>query len=110
MRTDSISRAVKVFAALALAGLAGCPSPNQSAGPPGAPGGITGNSSGTGGAPAFRAALVLDTGGVDDKSFNAAANAGLQRAKTELGLGDKGIGMVESNTPADYKTNLTTFA
>jgi basic membrane protein A len=51
--------------------------------------------------------MVLDTGGVDDKSFNAAAWAGLQRAEKELGAEVK---YVESKTEADYKTNLTTFA
>jgi basic membrane protein A len=55
----------------------------------------------------LRIALVLDTGGVDDKSFNASAYAGLQRAQKELGVDGK---YVESKVPADYKTNLTQFA
>lgn len=58
----------------------------------------------------FRAALVLDTGGVDDKSFNAGALAGLRRAQTELHLADSDIKFVESKTAADYKTNLAQFA
>lgn len=85
--------------ALSLTLLTGCPAPT-------APG-----SGGTApGTPPFRAALVLDTGGVDDKSFNAAAYAGLQRAKTELKLGDNDVSMVESKSYADYKTNLSAFA
>lgn len=92
---------------LALAGLTGCPNAPQQNG-----GASTGPS--TAGGPAqvkgIRAALVLDTGGVDDKSFNAAAYAGLQKAKTDLGLGENGVSMVESKTPSDYKTNLTNYA
>src|SRR5947207_1140283 len=45
-----------------------------------------------------RAALVLDTGGVDDKSFNAAAWAGLQRAVKDLGVEGK---YVESKSESD---------
>ena len=92
---------------LAFAGLSGCLSTPQQ--------GNTAPPVGTGGAgdPAkktFRAALVLDTGGVDDKSFNAAAFAGLTKAKLDLGLGDKGVAMVESKTPSDYKSNITNYA
>lgn len=55
----------------------------------------------------FRAALVLDTGGVSDKSFNQSAWEGLQRASKEFGFEPK---YVESSTPADYATNLTALA
>ena len=99
---------------VAIAGLAlsivlsGCATPPNSAGAPGA---TNGNApSGVPAKKAFRAALVLDTGGVDDKSFNAAAYAGLKKAETELGLGKDGIAMVESKTASDYKSNLTNFA
>lgn len=57
-----------------------------------------------------RAALVLDTGGVDDHSFNAAAWAGMLRAQKELGLSDKDIKKTESKDPSDYKTNLSQLA
>jgi basic membrane protein A len=57
-----------------------------------------------------RAAIVLQTGGVDDRSFNAAAVSGLMRAKQELGLGEKGIKYIASQGPADFKPNLVTFA
>jgi basic membrane protein A len=50
---------------------------------------------------------VLDTGGVDDRSFNAAAWAGVQRAKAQLGVDGR---YVESKSEADYKTNLTQYA
>ncbi len=55
----------------------------------------------------LKVGLVTDTGGIDDKSFNAAANAGLQRAKTELGADVK---VTESKQAADYVSNLSRFA
>ena len=82
---------------LILIGMTGCSS-NQ-------PGGQGATS--TGGKAPLQAALVLDTGGVDDKSFNAGAWDGMQRAMKQLGV--KGQ-YAESQTPADYKTNLTQFA
>ncbi len=33
----------------------------------------------------IKAGLVTDTGGIGDKSFNAAANEGMKRAQAELG-------------------------
>jgi basic membrane protein A len=47
---------------------------------------------------------VSDTGGIDDRSFNENAYAGLQKAETELeGVS---IDFLESTTPADYEPNL----
>ncbi|HLJ54054.1 MAG TPA: BMP family ABC transporter substrate-binding protein [Chthonomonadaceae bacterium] len=93
---------------LAIAALAGCPNP-----PPansGAPGGSGGPS--TSGAPAstFRAGLVVDTGGIDDRSFNAAANEGRKKAEADLGMNDQSYSLIQSKAKADYKTNLTQFA
>lgn len=55
------------------------------------------------------AAMVTDTGGIDDKSFNAAAWAGLQRAYQELRLQGKPR-YIESREQSDYETNLSTLA
>ena len=55
----------------------------------------------------IKAGLVTDTGGVGDKSFNAQAWTGLQRAEKELGAKVK---YVESKQNADYVANLTKFA
>lgn len=49
---------------------------------------------------------VTDTGGVDDKSFNQTANAGLVRAEDELGVEGK---VLESTSDADFEPNLTSF-
>lgn len=60
-----------------------------------------------GGIKTIKAGLVTDTGGVGDKSFNAQAWSGLQRAEKELGAKVK---YVESKQNADYIANLTKFA
>ena len=49
---------------------------------------------------------VTDVGGIDDKSFNQTAFAGLELAVTELGVeGD----FLESQTQADYEPNIQAF-
>ena len=53
----------------------------------------------------FRVAMVTDTGGINDQSFNALAWAGLQRAEAELGIEVK---YFESKTEADYSPNMET--
>ncbi|WP_068983102.1 BMP family lipoprotein [Lysinibacillus xylanilyticus] len=56
---------------------------------------------------AFTVAMVTDTGGVDDKSFNQSAWEGLEAYGKEHGLkqGD-GFDYLQSKTDADYETNL----
>lgn len=54
---------------------------------------------------AYRVAMITDTGGINDQSFNASAWAGLQRAQEELGCEVK---YFESKTDADYAPNLET--
>lgn len=101
--------ALGVLAALPL--LTGCPNNTKT---PDAPAG-TGTASGTTIVPgqststrgALKAGLVTDVGGVDDRSFNASAWAGLQKAEKDLGAKIK---YVESRQSADYVPNLTRFA
>ncbi|HZO86967.1 MAG TPA: BMP family ABC transporter substrate-binding protein [Chthonomonadaceae bacterium] len=93
------------LAALLLGALAGCGAPK-----PGQANAATESTSGARGAAGgktIRAAVVLDTGGPDDKSFNAAAVEGLERAKKELGVEGR---YVESKDESEYKTNLTSLA
>lgn len=54
-----------------------------------------------------RAGLVTDVGGLNDKSFNAQANKGLEQAEEELGI--KG-NVLESKAATDYDSNLGKFA
>ncbi len=49
---------------------------------------------------------VTDTGGVDDKSFNQLAWAGMERAAEELGVEVK---YLESQQQSDYEVNLNAF-
>ena len=57
------------------------------------------------GAPAgdFKACMVSDAGGFDDKSFNETAYAGLLRAKDELKIE---TGEIESNAETDFAPNI----
>ena len=54
----------------------------------------------------FLACQVTDTGGVDDKTFNQTAFAGLERAEAELGAE---IAVLESQAETDYETNINAF-
>ena len=49
---------------------------------------------------------VTDTGGIDDKSFNATAWKGVQDAVTQLGVEGK---YLESQEVADYEKNINAF-
>lgn len=55
----------------------------------------------------LKVALILDKGGKDDKSFNAAAYAGAERAKKELGIQLK---YVEAMDDAAIETTMRSFA
>ena len=58
-----------------------------------------------------KAAIVTDTGGVDDKSFNQSAWEGLQAWGSEHGLSkDKGYTYFQSTSEADYANNLNQAA
>src|SRR3989304_5550118 len=57
-------------------------------------------------APAGRACQVTDTGGIDDRSFNATAWKGVQDAMTQLGVDGK---FLESQQQTDYEKNINPF-
>ncbi|NUQ84589.1 MAG: BMP family ABC transporter substrate-binding protein [Anaerolineales bacterium] len=56
-----------------------------------------------GGGGAFKVAQVTDLGGIDDKSFNATAYKGIERAVAELGVEGK---YLESQQQSDYAKNI----
>jgi basic membrane protein A len=56
---------------------------------------------------AVKIGLVTDIGQLNDRGFNHLAYVGLQRAQKVLGVQGK---VAESNSPADYVPNLSTFA
>jgi basic membrane protein A len=61
-----------------------------------------GDSAGQGDA-AFKAAIVTDTAGLGDQSFNDSANAGLERAKADMGIDGQ---VYETSQPSDYEPSL----
>jgi basic membrane protein A len=54
----------------------------------------------------FKACLITDTGGVDDRSFNQTAWEGLTRAEAELGIE---VSYLESTSESDYDPNIQAF-
>jgi basic membrane protein A and related proteins len=72
----------------------------------------SGDSGGGGGETAaeetpIKAGVVTDIGGLNDRSFNALANAGIKRAADELGIEER---VLISKQQGDYIPNLTTLA
>lgn len=54
----------------------------------------------------YKACMVSDTGGIDDKSFNQNAWKGMEDAKAKLGIEVK---FLESQSDADYAKNINQF-
>ncbi len=61
---------------------------------------------GGGGGGAFKVGQVTDLGGIDDKSFNATAYAGIEKAIADLGVEGK---YLESTQQSDYAKNIQQF-
>ncbi|MBI4790709.1 MAG: BMP family ABC transporter substrate-binding protein [Chloroflexi bacterium] len=57
-------------------------------------------------AAALKVAFVTDIGGIDDKSFNQTAWAGVEKAQKDLGAQGK---VLQSRQQTDYEKNITTF-
>lgn len=55
----------------------------------------------------LKVGLVTDVGGVNDKSFNQSAWAGVQKAAAEFGFE---ANYIESKQPTDYEKNIDQFA
>ena len=89
--------AAAAAATLALAGCAQAPG-TEGAGSSAAPSGDTSAATGD-----FKACMVSDSGGFDDKSFNQTSYKGLTDAKDQLGIQ---TGEVESATTADFAKNI----
>ena len=93
LRAKSWLSAVAVVGAL-LAAACGSASPTSSASPAGTQ------------YPNFLACMVTDTGGIDDRSFNASAYLGEQNAKKDLGVQIKYLSSTSAN---DYSPNIDAF-
>lgn len=102
LRFTRIGVAVLATFTLALTGCGSKPKPGSSSS--GAGSGTGAASSGTGATNAsFTACMVTDTGGIDDKSFNASAWQGMQAAQSD---GKAKVSFVQSKTETDYTTNI----
>jgi basic membrane protein A len=97
-RTQGVAVAAGI-SALALV-LAACGSKAKTS--TGGGGGSSGGSASSATA-SFTACMVTDTGGIDDKSFNAAAWAGMQKAQSD---GKAKVSYVVSKAETDYKPNI----
>ncbi len=94
--------AVIACAAAAALLLGACGSKKSST--PAASGGSASSGTSTSAAAAsYTACMVTDTGGIDDKSFNAAAWQGMQAAQS---AGKAKVSYVQSKTETDYATNI----
>ncbi|MCW3065089.1 MAG: family transporter substrate-binding protein [Solirubrobacterales bacterium] len=106
MRVRSTRRA---FAAIGVAGIlvaaAGCGSNNKSS--TSSSGGSTTAAAAPAAGKKIKVGLVTDIGGLNDRSFNALANQGLQTAKSSLGIQGR---VLTSKSNADYIPNLSTLA
>nr|WP_183321041.1 BMP family ABC transporter substrate-binding protein [Flexivirga oryzae] len=103
--------AVSAVAAMALAGCGSKPANDNTASNAASNGTGSGAGAGTSAAATgnkLSACMVLDTGGVDDKSFNENSWAGMQAANKENS--NISIKYVPSNSGSDYTPNLTKYA
>ena len=111
MRSVMKIAAVSAIAAMALAGCGSKPAKTNSSSNAGNAGNSSTGSqaaSTTAAGKKFSACMVLDTGGVDDKSFNENSWAGMQAAnKANPNISIK---YVPSNSGSDYTPNLTKYA
>jgi basic membrane protein A and related proteins len=98
--TARVAAAVIGVAALTLAGC-GERDTNSSADP--TPSADTSSSAPAEQHPDFKACMVSDSGGFNDKSFNQTSHDGLEKAKTDLGVQ---TAEVESNSPSEYADNV----
>jgi basic membrane protein A len=104
LRTTTTTKIAAGAAIVALAA-AGCGSkstPKASAGAPTTTSSAAATSSGAANA-SFSACMVTDTGGIDDKSFNASAWKGMQDAQSD---GKATVQYVQSTTENDYVPNI----
>ncbi|MHB1593676.1 MAG: BMP family lipoprotein [Streptosporangiaceae bacterium] len=100
MRGNTL-KAVAAVGALAII-TAACSSSNPSTTSPKA------GSSSSASTTSFKACMVTDTGGINDKSFNAASWAGMQAAAATNPSKIKAT-YLPSTTSADYAQNISTF-
>jgi len=101
--TTHRTTAVLATATAAALLLAGCGSKKGSSTDNAGGGGTSGSSSSSAN---YKACMVTDIGGIDDKSFNAAAWQGMQKAQSD---GKAKVSYVQSKQETDYNTNISSL-
>ncbi len=102
-RTARSAAALMAVAALTLAGCGNRDSGDSASGDTSPSPSTTESSSAPQSNPDFKACMVSDSGGFNDKSFNQTSHDGLVKAKTDLGIQ---TGEVESNSPSEFADNI----
>ena len=99
-------RTLTTLAAFSIMALvaAGCGSSNT---PPPSSGGTGSTGAGAAAAGKFLGCMVTDTGGINDRSFNASSWAGMQAAAS--GNSSISVKYLQSTTQSDYTPNINTF-
>lgn len=105
MRHLNGTAAIATAAAAAML-LAGCGSKKSDTNTGAGASGSTSGGSSAATASSFKACMVTDTGGIDDKSFNAAAWQGMQKAQSD---GKATVSYVQSKQETDYATNISSL-
>jgi basic membrane protein A len=90
-----------LLSATLLVAACGSDSPSSGSGSSG------GTATSTPAAKKIKVGLVTDIGGLNDRSFNQLANAGLEKAKSELGVEGR---VLTSKANSDYVPNLSSLA
>jgi basic membrane protein A and related proteins len=107
LKEVTVRGSIKAVAAVSVAALlaAGC----ASASSPSSSGGSPTNSGGTAStAGKFLGCMVTDTGGIDDRSFNASSWQGMQEAAS-TDPSKITVKYLQSNSTADYAPNISAF-
>jgi basic membrane protein A len=104
--TTHRSMAVLATATAAALLLAGCGSKKGSTDNNNNPGNSGSNNTSSASTASYKACMVTDTGGIDDKSFNAAAWQGMQKAQSD---GKAQVSYVQSKQETDYATNISSL-
>lgn len=98
--------AIAVFTVLVSLAVAGCGSSGSSSSSGGSSSGGSASTGEETGEP-IKVGLVTDIGGLNDHSYNALANKGIEEAESQLGVEGR---VLVSKSNADYVPNLTSLA
>jgi basic membrane protein A len=98
-----VRHSYKALAALAIIGLTATACGSKSSGGASASSSNSPTATTTASAAAFKACMVTDTGGIDDRSFNASAWAGITNSEKDLGVQGK---YLQSTSQNDYTPNI----